>query len=57
MTDINKFQETLKQTQKEALQEIRQADELEGLEQVRIKYLGRKGIITSLLKSLKDFPE
>lgn len=24
---------------------------------MRIKYLGRKGIITSLLKSLKDFPE
>jgi len=57
MLSVTKFQQSLKQAQKEALKEIEQAGELEGLEQIRIKYLGRKGAITSLLKSLKDFPE
>lgn len=57
MLSVTKFEQSLKQAQKEALKEIEQAGELEGLEQIRIKYLGRKGIITSLLKSLKDFPE
>ena len=57
MTNVTKFQEILQQAQREGMQEIEQAGELEGLERVRIKYLGRKGIITSLLKSLKDFPD
>lgn len=57
MPNTSKFEQSLKHAQKEALKEIEQAGELEGLEQIRIKYLGRKGIITSLLKSLKDFPE
>lgn len=57
MTSVSKFEESLKRTQKEVFREIEQVGEPEGLEQVRIKYLGRKGIITSLLKSLKDFPE
>jgi phenylalanyl-tRNA synthetase alpha chain len=57
MTSATEFQQSLKQTQKEALQEIKRAKEPGSLDQVRIKYLGRKGIITSLLKSLKDFPE
>ncbi|MGB2980056.1 MAG: phenylalanine--tRNA ligase subunit alpha [Candidatus Zixiibacteriota bacterium] len=57
MTSATEFQQSLKQTQTEALQEIKRANEPGSLDQVRIKYLGRKGIITSLLKSLKDFPE
>jgi phenylalanyl-tRNA synthetase alpha chain len=57
MTSATEFQQSLKQTQAEALQEIKRANEPGSLDQVRIKYLGRKGIITSLLKSLKDFPE
>ncbi len=57
MSSATKFQQSLKQTQKEALKEIEQASQLENLDQVRIKYLGRKGILTSLLKSLKDFPD
>lgn len=36
---------------------IEQASDLKGLEQIRVRYLGRKGTITSLLKSIKDFPE
>ncbi|MCK4404141.1 MAG: phenylalanine--tRNA ligase subunit alpha [candidate division Zixibacteria bacterium] len=57
MLSVAKFKQSLKQAQKEALLKIEQTSELEGLEQIRIKYLGRKGIITFLLKSLKDFPE
>jgi len=57
MPSANKFEQDLKQIQREALLTIEQTSELEGLEQLRIRYLGRRGIITSLLKSLKDLPE
>jgi phenylalanyl-tRNA synthetase alpha chain len=57
MPSVNEFQDTIQKTQKKALQEIEQVNQLEELNQIRIKYLGRKGIITSLLKSLKDLPE
>jgi len=57
MPNINEFQDTIHKIKDEALQEIERVDQSEGLEQIRIKYLGRKGIITSLLKNLKDFPE
>jgi phenylalanyl-tRNA synthetase alpha chain len=57
MSSAIEFQHSLEQTQKEALREIEQADQLEALSQLRIKYLGRKGIVTSLLKSLKSLPE
>jgi phenylalanyl-tRNA synthetase alpha chain len=57
MPNINEFQETIHKIKSEALQEIEQAEKPESLEQIRIKYLGRKGLITSLLKSLKDFSE
>ncbi len=35
-------------------EDIGGADSLETLEQARIKYLGRKGVVTSLLKNIKD---
>jgi len=57
MPSANKFEQSLKQAQKEAVQKIEQTSDPEGLEQIRITYLGRKGIITSLLRSLKDFPQ
>ncbi|NIN00644.1 MAG: phenylalanine--tRNA ligase subunit alpha [candidate division Zixibacteria bacterium] len=56
MSSVTEFQQSLEQTQKEARREIEQADQLEALNQLRIKYLGRKGVITSLLRSLKDLP-
>jgi len=57
MSSARKFEQSLKQAQKEAVQKIEQTSDAEGLEQIRITYLGRKGIITALLKSLKDFPQ
>jgi len=38
------------------LQDIKTAVSLDQLEGVRIKYLGRKGILTSVLKRLKELP-
>jgi phenylalanyl-tRNA synthetase alpha chain len=38
----------------EALELIGKADSAEGLDEVQIRYLGRKGAITAVLKSLKD---
>ncbi len=38
----------------EALERIKQSDSLERLNELQIHYLGRKGAITAVLKSLKD---
>jgi len=39
---------------KAALVEIAAAESAEGLEEVRVKYLGRKSELTEVLKGLKD---
>lgn len=39
-----------------ALEQIEAAEDLKELEQLRIKYLGRKGELTGILRSLKDLP-
>jgi phenylalanyl-tRNA synthetase alpha chain len=57
MRSVKEFQETIQKIQKEASQEIKLECTLDGLERIRVKYLGRKGLVTSLLKNLKDFPE
>jgi phenylalanyl-tRNA synthetase alpha chain len=57
MTGAIEFKESIEQIRKEALREIKGASETARLDQVRIKYLGRKGSITSLLKGLKAFSE
>ncbi len=46
----------LDQIKKQAFEEINQAKTLSDLEQIRIKYLGRKGDLTKILRSLKDLP-
>jgi len=50
----NSFIEELK---KKAIQEIDGAKNVEELERVRIKYLGRKGELTRLLRSIGDLPD
>lgn len=44
--------ENLKELTEKALQQVEQADELSVLDQVRVDYLGKKGEITALLKTL-----
>jgi phenylalanyl-tRNA synthetase alpha chain len=48
------MQEELKQVSKQALDEITQAKNVLELEEVRIRFLGRKGKLTLLLRSLGD---
>ncbi len=44
------------QIQQEALEQIGQADSLATLDSLRIKYLGRKGSVTAVLKSVGTLP-
>ncbi|MDK2886387.1 MAG: phenylalanyl-tRNA synthetase alpha chain [Thermosipho sp. (in: thermotogales)] len=41
----------------EALKEIDSAKDSNTLNNIRVKYLGKKGLITSLMKKLKDLPQ
>lgn len=47
----------IKQLEKEAVKRINGVHSVPGLETVRVKYLGRKGELTYLLKSLYKMPE
>jgi len=47
----------LEKIQKTALDEIKQAQTLEHLKEIDVKYLGRKGELTNILKGLKDLSE
>ena len=46
--------EQLEKIKNEALDAIHAAGDLDGLNEVRVKYLGKKGELTAVLKSLKD---
>ncbi|MFW6139204.1 MAG: phenylalanine--tRNA ligase subunit alpha, partial [Spirochaetota bacterium] len=49
--------ERLDRIQKNAEKEIAEARSFDSLEKLRVKYLGRKSEITSVLKGLKDLPQ
>ena len=53
---MNKFEDDIKKAQGEAFEEFAKVDKIKELEELKVKYLGRKGIITSLLKSVKNVP-
>lgn len=46
--------EQLEKIKKEALAAIEKVSDLDGLNDVRVQYLGKKGEVTAVLKSLKD---
>lgn len=46
--------EQLEKIRSEALDAIEQVKDLEGLNEIRVRYLGKKGELTAVLKSLKD---
>jgi len=48
------MKEQLEKIKEEALRQIRESDALEKLNDVRVNILGKKGELTSVLKSLKD---
>ena len=51
------MQNTIANIESEALAEITQADNSVDLEQISIKYLGRKGILTHFLRNISSLPE
>lgn len=51
--DINKIQELLNV----ARQSVEKAQTLQELDQIRVQYLGKKGLLTDLLKELGNLPE
>ena len=48
------MKDRLEQIKKDALAQIEAADALEKLNDVKVKYLGKKGELTAVLKSMKD---
>jgi phenylalanyl-tRNA synthetase alpha chain len=54
---MKKLEDELKEAQREALEELANVDKTKDLDQLKAKYLGRKGVVTSLMKSLKEVSE
>ncbi len=48
------MKEKLEQILEDATQKIQESDALERLNDVRVNFLGKKGVLTSVLKSMKD---
>ncbi|MBI3550127.1 MAG: phenylalanine--tRNA ligase subunit alpha [Elusimicrobia bacterium] len=55
MPDRKSWEKEWKEVSGHALVAVNSATSLDGLETLRLEYLGRKGRLTSLLKDLKDF--
>ena len=53
---VREFEDELKKIEKEAFQSLQEIKDISALEELRIKFLGRKGKLTLLLRSLKDIP-
>lgn len=51
------MEKKLEKIEQDALREIEAAETGDELEAVRIKYMGRKGLFTDFLKSIKEIPE
>jgi phenylalanyl-tRNA synthetase alpha chain len=50
------MRERLKEIEREALSEIGSSRERDSLERIRVKYLGRKGLLTELFKKMGELP-
>ena len=53
---MSSFEEKVKEIEGKAVEEIGAAEGLERLNEIRIAFLGKKGSLTSVLKSMKDVP-
>jgi phenylalanyl-tRNA synthetase alpha chain len=51
---MGKFEDELREAQRKAFEESAQLSKIKDLEELKAKYLGRRGIISSLLKNLKE---
>ena len=50
------MKEKLEQIKQRALEEIQAVDGMEKLNEIRVAFLGKKGELTKVLKSMKDVP-
>ncbi len=50
------MKERIRQIKEEALRDIDGAQDVDALEKIRIKYLGRKGIVTDIMKQMGSLP-
>ena len=50
------MEEKLKTIESKAVEQLRSAKDLRELDSVRVKYLGKKGSLTDLLRGMKDIP-
>ena len=50
------MKETLEKIKEEAIKQIKEADIPERLQEARVRFLGKKGELTAVLKSMKDVP-
>lgn len=48
------MKEKLKAIEKEAIEQLRSAENLRELDSIRVKYLGKKGVLTEVLRGMKD---
>lgn len=51
------MKESLQRLMKQAKEEITLAKDLKDLEALRVKYLGKKGELTAILKNMKDLSQ
>ena len=51
---MSEFEQKVKEIEQKASEEIKGADGLERLNEIRVSFLGKKGTLTSVLKSMKD---
>ncbi len=50
------MQNKLKQIRDEAIEKINAAGELDKLNEIKVAFLGKKGELTAIMKSMKDIP-
>ena len=51
------MKEKLEEILKEGLAEIERANDLKSLDEVRVKFLGKQGALTSILRNMKEVPQ
>ena len=49
--------ESIEQIEKQALSELRSADTPEALDALRVQYLGRKGVLTGVMRNISQLPK
>lgn len=54
--EMSEFEKRVREIEENASEAIKKAADLDRLNEIRISFLGKKGILTSVLKSMKDVP-